>query len=477
MGVAERQWTLGAVFASIVVLVSILAWSAGFARDQVISVAALAVFIAGSLLFWPFRNAFALAGLSLLLFAGVIDIKFLVAHSNLEVILFIIGMMIVVGFLEERGFFDWLTARILGPYIARPHILVSLILTLGFVMAALVDEVTAILFMLAMVLRVSRFYRVDPAPLTLFLVFAVNRGSSATVVGNPIGVLIAFRAGFGFTEFLRWAAPPAVLSLIVTIGIGLVYMRGTLREMARKVLFDGGEYELLKAAQFTDRLVAPTLLFAGVIIALILHHQVESVLGLPRNTALLAIALTGASIALFLEHEKAVEIVEKKVDWWTLLYFILLFSSIGTLQYTGVTERIADAVVAASGGDLLKVMVLVGLIAGILTAFLDNVLAIATLIPVVESLAAHVNVFPVWWVMLVAGTYWGSATVIGSTANIVAAGYLDKLRKYGEKISEISMARWMSIGFPVAILTFLLAFVVLALQMGLMPAWTPPQTP
>ena len=474
---AERQWTLGAVFASIVLLVSILAWAAGFTRDQVVSVAALAVFIAGSLLFWPFRNAFAFAGLSLLLFAGVIDLKFLVAHSNLEVILFIIGMMIVVGFLEERGFFDWLTARVLGPYITRPRILVSLILALGFVMAALVDEVTAILFMLAMVLRVSRFYRVDPVPLTLFLVFAVNRGSSATVVGNPIGVLIAFRAGFGFTEFLRWAAPPALLSLAVTIGIGLIYMRGTLKEMSKKVLFDGGEYELLKSAQFTDRLVAPTALFLGVITALVLHHQIESALGLPQNAALLAVALAGAGIALFLEHEKAVEIVEKKVDWWTLLYFILLFSSIGTLQYTGVTERIANAVVSASGGDLIKVMILVGLIAGILTAFLDNVLAIATLIPVVESLAAHVNVFPVWWVMLVAGTYWGSATVIGSTANIVAAGYLEKLRKYGEKISDISMARWMSIGFPVAILTFLLGFAVLAAQLGLMPEWVPPEAP
>jgi Na+/H+ antiporter NhaD/arsenite permease-like protein len=460
------------IFIAIVIIAGALSHTLGLNAQQTTSIVALTIFITGSFFYWSFRVAFALAGVSLLLFLHVTDLEHIVRYSSIDVVMFIIGMMIVVGFLEERGFFDWLTARVLSPYLDRPAILISLIWFMGFVMASLVDEVTSILFMLAIAMRISRYYDVDPLPLSIFLVFTTNIGSSATVVGNPIGVLIAFRAGLSFIDFIRWSFPIALVSVSVIIGLGLLYFRGTRRRMAEHHARVGREENVFKEmAKFRRDLIVPTILFLSVITGLALHHDLEQTFSLPKNSLLLAISLAGAGAALFIEHDKAIDIVEKRVDWWTLLYFLLLFSSVGTLEYTGVTDIIGRSILHVSKGSVFMVMMLVGAVAGGITAVMDNVLAVAIVIPIVMDLAKSLNVFPVWWILLIAGTYWGNATVIGSTANIVMAGYLEKAKKRGEKVSEISMKYWVKVGVPISLITYLIAFALLYIQylMGLMP--------
>jgi Na+/H+ antiporter NhaD/arsenite permease-like protein len=464
-------------FIIIVVLAGVLSHILGLNMQQVTSIVALTIFIAGSFFYWSFRVAFALTGVSLLLFLHVTDLDHIVKYSSIDVVMFIIGMMIIVGFLEERGFFDWLTARVLSPYLDRPAILISLIWFMGFVMASLVDEVTSILFMLAITMRISRYYNVDPLPLSIFLVFTTNIGSSATVVGNPIGVLIAFRAGLSFMDFIRWSFPIALVSVAVITGIGLLYFKETRKRMTEHHVRVGKEQNVFKEmARFRRDLIVPTILFLSVITGLALHHDLEQTFSLPKNSLLLAISLTGAGAALFIEHDKAIDIVEKRVDWWTLLYFLLLFSSVGTLEYTGVTDIIGRSILHVSKGNVFTVMMLVGAVAGSITAVMDNVLAVAIVIPIVMDLAKSLNVFPVWWILLIAGTYWGNATVIGSTANIVMAGYLEKAKKRGEKVSEISMKYWVKLGVPISLITYLIAFALLYAQylLGLMPNTTIP---
>jgi len=79
-------------------------------------------------------------------------------------------------------------------------------------MSALIDEVTAILILGVMVLNLCRGLGLSPVPYLVSTVFAINIGSAATLFGNPIGVLIAFRAGLTFEDFVRWATPVAVSS-------------------------------------------------------------------------------------------------------------------------------------------------------------------------------------------------------------------------------------------------------------------------
>ena len=143
--------------------------------------------------------------------------------------------MILVGYLEENHFFESLVntlIRYIGP---RPLLLVVTLMIVGAISAALVDEVTSILFMTATMIHLTSRFGVNPIPFVIIQVFATNIGSSATVVGNPIGVMIAMRAGLTFQDFLRWASPISLCALLVTIPLSLLYYSKEIRDWKQKM--------------------------------------------------------------------------------------------------------------------------------------------------------------------------------------------------------------------------------------------------
>jgi Na+/H+ antiporter NhaD/arsenite permease-like protein len=403
--------------------------------------------IFGTILFWPFRLAFALLGISLLLAFGLLDIPHLIEFAGLDIILFLIGMMILVGYLEENRFFESLVnplVRTIGP---RPVLLVVTLMVAGAISAALVDEVTSILFMTATMIHLTARFGVNPVPFVILQVFATNIGSSATVVGNPIGVMIAMKAGLTFMDFLKSASPVSLCALLVTLPLSLFYYSKEIREwkqrMRDRTLEKGEGLPEKKTQQWLICLA----LFIGTITGLILHAPLEKLLGLQKNALLIGIAVMAAGISLLLERGRARELVEKRVDWWTLTFFMMLFASVGTLKYAGTTEIVARSLVLWAGGNPKILFVLLTWIIGILTAVMDNVLAVATFIPIVQDIAAGgIDVTPFWWGILFGGTLFGNATMIGSTANIVAVGIIER-----QKIGHITFTQWIKPGIIASI--------------------------
>jgi len=96
----------GIVYILVVLGVGFLAFMAGFSKTQVLSLSIFFMVIFGTIFFWQFRLSFALLGISLLLAFGLLDIPHLIKFAGLDIILFLIGMMIFVGYLEEKRFFE-----------------------------------------------------------------------------------------------------------------------------------------------------------------------------------------------------------------------------------------------------------------------------------------------------------------------------------------------------------------------------------
>ena len=183
--------------------ISVTVSFAGLNAGQIASVTIFASLIVGTLLFWRFRLAFALVGVALMLGLGLLNTDTMIEFAGFDMILFLVGMMIVVGFLEEKKFFEHLLGKIMKGVGSNPVKLVIILMLLSALFAALVDEVTSILFMTATVLHLTGKLRISAIPLVMMTVFATNIGSSATVVGNPVGVLIAMRAELTFMEFFE----------------------------------------------------------------------------------------------------------------------------------------------------------------------------------------------------------------------------------------------------------------------------------
>ncbi|MCL6566603.1 MAG: hypothetical protein K6U09_09295 [Acidobacteriia bacterium] len=441
-----------------------LGWLAGFAPKQLAAVGVFSCMILATLFFWTYRLAFAFLALCVMLGTGLLDIPHFIEFAQIDIIMFLVAMMTVVGFLEERRFFENIIEAVLAGFRPSARVFCTLMMLLGALSAALVDEVTSILFMTAITLHFVSSRGISAAPFVIMLVFATNIGSAATVVGNPVGVMVAMQGGLTFADFLRWASPAALLNLLLTIPFCLWYFRKPIRELQQKLLPERSASDSGAPTHSTRISLVSFLIFAGLITGLVLHSRVEQLLGLERNTMLLGTAMGFAGLCLLLDRPRAREIIERRVDWWTLSFFLVLFASVGTLRYVGVTAELARMLSTAAGNNETALMILVTWGGGILSALMDNVLAVATLIPIVQDLGLQgMEIFPLWWGLLFGGTHFGNVTMIGSTANIIAIGILERRR-----LGLIDFWTWLKPGLVVGVFTLLLATLWIWIQAPMM---------
>jgi len=429
---------------------------------QTLSLIVLGGLIGATLLFWRFRLVFAFFALTFMLAANLIDVELLIEYAHLDTILFLASMMIVVGYLEEARFFEFVIDKLQFILGNRPRTLVVFFMIMSAVLVALVDEVTSILIMVAILLDFTTRYNLNPVNFIMMSIFATNIGSAATVIGNPVGILIAFQADLGFLDFLRWSTPISAIALIVCIAINLYLFRRDISQLAAAMNADSAQAVLVDNDDKPD-VRLPAAVFLLMIATLVLHAKIEEVLGLEKNVMLLGVPLFFAGFVLLLERDRARELVERRIDWWTLLFFMTFFASVGTLVHTGATKVFAEMIVEV-GRETTIIMPLLTVLAGLMSAFMDNVLAVATWIPVIKTLGEFgINAFPLWWTLLFAGTFWGNLTIIGSTANIVAVGLLEKRERI-----HITLRQWIVAGSATTFPTVLIAFLLLLLQTPLM---------
>ncbi len=457
------------VLALISAVVGVLAHSVwGLNSAQTISVTVFLIIILATLFFWSFRLAIAFLGLPVLILTKTLEIEVFREHSSLEVILFLIGMMVVVGGLRDLGFFTWIIQSILKMkgMTGRRFVLVSAVVSA--LTASAVDEVTSILFMAALTFQVCDVLKVRPVPFLIICVMATNVGSAGTMLGNPVGILIGSRAGLTFEDFMVWAFPVMVLSLVATIILLLVWYRPEINELDRR-LQQRRDHSLPLGPIVAVPFRAGLLLIGGTIGLVALHHRIELLLGLETNTVLYMAPLVAAGVVMIWRRGRARYYIENDVEWWTLLFFLMLFGVAGTLQYTEVTTKIAASMTHLIGGDLAVMVPIVMAVSAIGSAFVDNVIFVAAFIPVVQELVGDASpVHPLWWALLFGACFGGNITMIGSTANIVALGMMEKHYR-----ARIDFLEWFRVGLAAGFIACLVAWLALQVTGPMMLAAQP----
>jgi Na+/H+ antiporter NhaD/arsenite permease-like protein len=433
--------------------------SAGMNAHQSLSIGIFSASILGTLFFWDFRLSFAFIGTSVLLMTKTIDLEHVIEFSSLEVILFLVGMMVIIGLLKDSGVFAWIVSLILRiPRLTGK----KFVLFIGFfsaLLACTIDEVTSIIFMVVAVLEICEYFEVNPVPFTIISVLATNIGSAATVLGNPIGILIASKSGLTFEDFIVKAFPLALLCLVVTLIILLFWYRKAIKFLDEQIKRLGANEILIRLISVPpERDLKISLgIFVFMLVFISLHHRMEIAWDLPANTVLLVVPLVASGLVMIWKHHKARKYIEKDVEWWTLLFFLLLFVQAGTLKYTGATVFIAKHLLAATGNNLNLLTGAMLWISAIGSSVLDNVVLVAAFIPVVQGFQhLNLNLESLWWALLFGGCLGGNITLIGSTANIVAIGILEK-----EKRLKITFLDWFWVGLTVGLITTLIVMVAL----------------
>jgi Na+/H+ antiporter NhaD/arsenite permease-like protein len=454
-----------AVRGTIMICVSLatgfIAYTAGLHENaQVLATAIFFLIISATLLFWNFRLAIAFIGIAILLGGRVLSLEQMLTSSELEIILFLVGMMVMIGVLKDIGLFTWVIQLVINMKRMSGVLFTIILVFMSAIMACAVDEVTSIVFVLALVFQVCDTLKIRPIPFVMIAVLATNIGSSGTMLGNPVGILIGTKAGLTFQDFIVWAFPVMMISLVAALGLVILYYRNEIKQFTRQ-LEERRKMQMGLGPLVEIPYKKGLAILGGAITLIALHHQLETWLDVEKNTLLIVAPLAISGILMVWRNQRARHYIESEVEWWTLLFFMMLFAVAGSLEHTGVTEVVAKKFQGTFGTGSQILTPVVIFVTAIGSAFVDNIVFVAAFIPVVKAL----NLTPLWWAMLFGACFGGNITVIGSTANIVAIGMLEKRYK-----SHIGFLSWLKIGAIVGVVTCLIAWGAITLLTPFMPA-------
>ncbi len=447
------------VLVFLVGLIGIISHNIGMNPKQIIAVSIFFASVFATLFFWDFRVAIAFLGIAVLLITKTVDLENMIKFASLEVILFLVGMMVLVGLLKEVGLFAWLVTLILRIRNLNGKKFVFVISVMSAVLSCCVDEVTSIIFMVAAILEICDYFEVKPTPYIIISVIMTNIGSTGTVLGNPIGILIASKSGLTFEDFILKAFPIMFICLLAAVSLVLFWYRKAIKELDEKIKELGANEILVKLISVPpERQLKVGLGIFGITLLFIsLHHRLEILGQLETNTLLLSIPLISAGLVMIWKWTKARHYIEKDVDWWTLLFFLLLFAKAGTLKYTGATDVLAGKLIHIVRHNPQALTGAVLWTSAIGSSILDNVVLVAAFIPIVQSFKnLGFALQPLWWALLFGGCFGGNITLVGSTANIVALGILEK-----ERNIRMTFFKWLGIGLTVGVITTSIIWMVL----------------
>jgi Na+/H+ antiporter NhaD/arsenite permease-like protein len=428
-----------------------------------VSVCTFVGVICTTLLFWEQRVAVTFLGISILIGSRAMSLHGLLRATELDIIFFLIGMMIIVGALKDLGFLTWVIQLIINQRRMTGTAFVIILCLLSAVLSSVVGEVSSIIVILALVFQVCETLKVRTTPFVLMAVLCTNIGSAATMLGNPVGIFIGNKAGFTFSQFILGATPIALVALLVTMVTLLLWYHKDIRDMTEQMelhrVHNQGLGPLLRIPHRRGVLVL--LATIGIIV---FHHQIENFLGLTgaenKNAFLIVTPLVIAGILMLCSPKRARHYVEHDVEWWTLLFFMLLFAIAGSMEEQHVTQNMADQLSSLVKGGPKMMVPFVLLLSSLGSAFVDNIVFVAAFTPVIQALVERSADFSVlWWTLLFGACFGGNITAVGSTANIIALGVLEKRAH-----AHITFWEWLKIGSVIGLITGLVAWGMLMIM-------------
>lgn len=338
---------------------------------------------------------------------------------NWATIVFIAGMMIMVEGMAKAGFFRWLCMKIAFLVKCRTIPVFITFMIMAAVLSMFIDSITVIMFLAAVTIELAQLLKFNPVPMILAEIFCANLGGSATMCGDPPNIIVGTSLGFSFFDFLANTGVCAGICLVFTVIFFYFAFRKEL------VSNKGESVDISKlpspSSAITNKkdFIISTVIFGLAVILLVSHSATH-----------LTVATIGTVIAVItlITAGKNAWVLLKKVDYKTLVFFIGLFMVVGGLEETGILEYIADFIGNISGGNAYIMIAIILWISAVASAFVDNIPFAATMVPVIQSLAAStgVPINTLAWTLSIGTDIGGSATPIGASANVVGTSVAAK---------------------------------------------------
>ena len=394
-----------------------------------------------------YRPYAAMAVAALYLVTGILPLGQVISSINWNVLMMISGTMILVDYFIASGMPLLMADLIMEKSKNVMWIIILMSLFAGLI-SAFIDNVATVLMVAPVGMAVCRKLKINPVPMIFSIAVSSNLQGAATLVGDTTSILLGSYANMDFLDFFFMQGRPGIffaveLGALATIPI----MRFEFRHLTQ---------ETLVTERTQVKSLWPSFLLLAMIFLLI---GASFIPGKPEiSNGIICLSLAG--LALLCDRVKTGEgegarRALRSLDTETLFLLLGLFIVIAGVTQAGLIEDLTRLIAKVGGSHLFWLYSLVVWGSVLISAFVDNIPYVATMLPVLTGLATRLGISPyiLYFGLLTGATLGGNLTPIGASANITAVGLLKK------EGYETGFADFMKVGVPYTLAAVLAGYL------------------
>jgi len=417
-----------------------------------IQIAAIAIFVGVMALIISekvHRALAALLGAAIVMATGIVPFESSIEHIDFNTLGVLVGMMLFVGVMRRSGIFEFIAIKAAKLSKGDPWRIMVVLVVITAVLSAFLDNVTTVLLIGPMTFMICKELRLNPVPFFITQIIASNIGGTATLIGDPPNIMISSEAGLNFLDFITVDGPIVVVILVVTI-ILFRFMYGRKMKVAQEFRDNIMKLDEKKVILSKSLFYKSIVMMALLVVAFMIHgalHIESSV-----------IALSAAAIMILIGRQDVEETIAS-VEWTTIGFFCGLFIVVGGLVETGVIGIFANWLGGLAHGQELIALLAILIASAVLSAILDNIPFVATMIPVLLAMQGmNIDVVPLWWALSLGACLGGNGTLIGASANVVLSGISNR------EGYPLTFINYLKVGLPMMLVSLVIAAVYLVLR-------------
>ena len=407
------------------------------------------------LTFSKFRPYIALASAAIFIISGMLPLDQILPNLDFNVLLMIAGTMGLVALFIESKMPSLLADLIMEKVPNVQMAAVSLALFAG-VISAFVDNVATVLMVAPVALEICKKLKTNPVPFIIGIAVSSNLQGAATLVGDTTAIMLGSALDMSFLDFFFYDGKPG---MFFAVELGAILSACILAFIFRKE-----KAPIPKATSRTEVTdYVPTVLLVGTIVLLIVASFIPNKPDTTNGLICCALLIIGL-VYNYIRRKEIAAVIEplKAIDFETIGLLVGLFLMIGGISHMGVIDALAGLLAKLGGGNVFLMYTIIVWASVIISAFIDNIPYVATMIPVIASLAVEMGCDPtvMYFGLLSGATLGGNCTPIGASANITGIGIL---RKEGY---EVKNGDFFKIGIPFTLAAIIPAYIYLWLFFG-----------
>ena len=409
----------------------------------ILFVVTYALLLAFPLKRWLIALASAFAFIAL----GILPMNQFFTSIDFNVLMMIGGTMGIVALFIESKMPILLADMILDRTPNVKWAIVALSLFAG-VVSAFVDNVATVLMIAPVALNIAVKLKINPIPSIIAIAVSSNLQGAATLVGDTTSILLGGYAGMDFMDFFFFQGK---MSIFWAVQLGAIMSTFILLWIFRKEKQEVHLEEYQKVEDFF-----PSYLLVGMIVLLIGASFFPNKWDITNGLICVTLLVIGMARDYLVHKDHAViKNTLMEIDYQTLLLLASLFVIIAGITHVGIVNDISKIFITLGKDNLFVIYTLIVWGSVIFSAFIDNIPYVATMLPVVSSIAASLGADPIllYFGLLSGATLGGNLSPIGASANITALGIL---RKNGY---QPTTKQFMQIGVPFTLIAVISAYV------------------